>query len=683
MPRKVFFNRTPFFTALLANLFLTLTLTAWSYPQAATSSVAEKQAPDPDRKMLEKIANGITWRRLLHYNRFLPWSATKGEVDGQQPGAGFYLAKDGEEDPLAELVATLKAFKSRAIVGNMQQPAPCAFPERYRFLKRQEGNPGPLAGDNFDFSTCTLYNRYAKEMEATATTLVFSSAYSSNPGSMFGHTILKFSRKPTSDLLDLAVSFAAQVDPQDNALFYFINGLTGGYPANFSFQFYYKTVNAYINAESRDLWEYRLNFTPDETESLINHLWELESNSWFNYYFLNKNCSFQLLTVLEVVKPDWDLSSGWYFVVPAETVKRVLEIPGSVTSIRYRPSLRKKLKQSVQALTADQQHSFSDLMAERIQADTISSPDVLSTATRYIQFVAAESPKGLDPQKQKLWKKILRQLSLLPKTPDNAPPSPPTSSITAYEPPPQYHPEDGHGPTRVSLTAGVFHRHDPNQTALSGGFQEFMLRPAYHDLLSDDRGYLPFSEINFPNFTLRYYPQTGLLNLENFQFFSLTSLSALSLFETRFSWKVRMEIQSPKDLLNPNAHVLHAETEWGGAVNIGSEKSIAYGLLGGYLDIGSGLGRFFRFGPAFELGFLTNPWDWLKIALRSTTYGDLLQARPYRSLGFEVLELSQAFSWLPRFDLRLIALTILPIGFGPESSDHSYEEGKISLSYFF
>jgi hypothetical protein len=46
--------------------------------------------------------------------------------------------------------------------------------------------------------------------------------------------------------------------------------LTGQYPGEYSIMPYYRKVKEYGDFESRDLWEYELNLTPEETRFWLN-----------------------------------------------------------------------------------------------------------------------------------------------------------------------------------------------------------------------------------------------------------------------------------------------------------------------------------------------------------------------------------------------------------------------------
>ncbi len=611
------------------------------------------------------------WRKLLHYSHSFLWSAPRGEVDGE----GFYLSPDGRTDALAELKATIVALESGQKVGKLKQAAACAFPERLRYLKKELGVAVRLPGKG----DCPEYDAFIEKIQPQGIALVFSSAFADSPGSMFGHTFLKVKSGRKSDLLDYGISFAATVPPKDGGLLYVVFGLMGGYAGQFSFLPYHQKVQEYVNSESRDLWEYTLNLSAEESLRLVNHLWELESNSWFDYYFIGKNCSYQLLTALEVAKPEWDLSSGWFYVVPAETLKRVLEVPGAATQVRYRPSLRRKMIQGMGLLSKDEKEEFASLISGRREdprEDTkdikdpkeINSPAVLSVAIQYVQYHRAESVNEVRTDLLSLWNKVLERRAELGAVPD-----PVALEVVAYQEPPVDQPQMGHGPLRVGLGHGVGVR--DGQSAL--GFEELHIKFAYHDLLNSDLGYLPFSEINFPNLTFRYQPREGSLSLERFQFARMVSIFPLGFLEKRWSWKMDAGIEAPKDLACEGCHVFHAGMAWGASLDIWRGRTVGYGLAGAFFDFGSGLARSFRLGPTAEAGFLSNPWQPYKIRIEGKLYVDPFQ--PYRSLLFSKWGVDQSFSWNSHWETRLEAQLVLAMVGAPQP----YSEAKFSVQYYF
>jgi hypothetical protein len=184
---------------------------------------------------------------------------------------------------------------------------------------------------------CPEVTRWLAEMRPTGVALVFSEAYLNNPPSMFGHTLLRIiSARYHSPLLSPSVEFAAQTEEEQGVGFAF-KGMFGGYTGRFTLGWYGDMVRRYGAVENRDIWEYRLNFSPSETEFMLLHVGELQA-AGFDYYFLDENCSGQLLGLLAAVRPGADLSEPFtVWVMPLDTV-RVVEDAGMVEDVVYRPS---------------------------------------------------------------------------------------------------------------------------------------------------------------------------------------------------------------------------------------------------------------------------------------------------------------------------------------------------------
>lgn len=91
-------------------------------------------------------------------------------------------------------------------------------------------------------------------------------------------------------------------------------GFLGVFEGHFSKLPYYYKVREYADFESRDLWTYELNLTQDQVDEMVEHLWDL-GHTYFDYYFLGENCSYHLMSLLDVVLPDSTLLKALSFYV--------------------------------------------------------------------------------------------------------------------------------------------------------------------------------------------------------------------------------------------------------------------------------------------------------------------------------------------------------------------------------
>lgn len=105
---------------------------------------------------------------------------------------------------------------------------------------------------------------------------------------------------------------------------------------------YFRKIQEYGHDENRDIGEYPLDFSPDETDWLVTPLWELREID-FGYYFFDHNCSYRLLELLEVARPTLDLTSPFEFTaIPIDTI-RELDEQQLVIGSHFRPSQERQL----------------------------------------------------------------------------------------------------------------------------------------------------------------------------------------------------------------------------------------------------------------------------------------------------------------------------------------------------
>ncbi len=428
----------------------------------------------------------------------------------------FFFAKDGKRNPNSELNATLDAFFSDEAKDD--NSSICKFPARYAWLKEK------LHGDNFPKAECKEYEKILKRVDPKSTTLVFPAAHINSPASMFGHTFLRINSSYNSKLLSYAINYAADANTKtENGVVFAIKGLVGGYYGLYSLLPYYEKLKEYRDSEQRDIWEYDLNLTQDETMQMFRHIWEMNGTHSY-YYFFTENCSYNMLWLLEVARPSLELRKHFtYQVIPLETV-HVAKAAGLIDGENYRPSKRKKLLKYETLLKKQYEELPLELVASKISAKDIknnSSIDIdqkryiLESGIEYLEYqysrgeIKKENYLGLfhamTTERAKLG--ITKPLEI--KTPPN--------------------PLDGHRAVRAEVGAGV----------RDGDFISFLgIRPAYHDLEDSEYGFLRGTQIEFLN--LLASTSTKRTKIEDATILSIVSIAQRSLFFKNFSWRTKI-----------------------------------------------------------------------------------------------------------------------------------------------
>ncbi|MDO8697809.1 MAG: DUF4105 domain-containing protein, partial [Pseudomonas sp.] len=217
------------------------------------SALAQPQLSDA---RLQQLATDSYWLSLGHYETG-KLSGWRSHVDDPK----FFLAATGPSQPAAELSATLAALYAPANLGDRH--AQCVFPARTRWLRAQ------LQLQDLPQPACAEFATWYQDIAPHSAVLIYPAAYLNSPSSMFGHTLLRIDQADSDSnntaLLSYALNFGAFIEGSDNSMLYAWKGLMGGYPGLFALVPYREKLAEYTRLENRDLWEYRLNLTPEET----------------------------------------------------------------------------------------------------------------------------------------------------------------------------------------------------------------------------------------------------------------------------------------------------------------------------------------------------------------------------------------------------------------------------------
>jgi hypothetical protein len=467
------------------------------------------------------------WHLLLHYQKSL-----LGGYVSEATGPGFFLSPTGRNDPDSELQATLKYFFSEEPVGSSKQPAQCAFIARYEWLKSELSFDSTLLPEQ----NCKRFDAWFETLNPESITLLFPSAYMNNPSSLFGHTLLRIDQKGQTEqtrILDYTINYAADVTTENGILFAVL-GTTGGFEGRFSTIPYYLKALEYGDFENRDIWEYKLNLSPEQIRRMLTHAWEL-GNTHFDYYFFKRNCSYELLSLLEVSDPELHLTDHfWIWTIPADTVRLLVDQPGLVQEATYRPARSTQIKWRMSHLSYRERRLLDRLLRDHSTppAEILAPlPDerqvlVLDLASDYLLYRRLTDEKNADIYKRqersvlKTRSRIKIQSKPLKVVPDVAPP------------------EQGHDTKRMGIGFGW--RGD-------GPFEEVAFRPAYHDLMDPETGYTPYAQIEAFHMKVRHYHHRDGTVLDRFTLLDIVSLFPIDTLFKKPSWKINAGVESYED----------------------------------------------------------------------------------------------------------------------------------------
>ncbi len=468
---------------------------------------------------------------------------------------------------------------------------------------------------------------------------------------MFGHTLLRLDQRNQNEsnrILAYTVNYAARKAPDDSELLFVYRGLVGGYPGDTTILPYYMKLKEYSDIESRDIWEYRLDLSQQQTDQLVRHIWEIQSVQ-FDYFFFTENCSYRVLGMLDVVLPPPRMVEKFnFYTIPIDTVRLPLK-QGIITDIAYRPSIVTRFKHQLNELTDEQQEmvyqmvtnpSFDLSTTEKLKSKEKSS--VLDVAYQYSRLAALPGREGA-----KISYQLLRERQ--------------KAEVDTYLTPvamPKRRDDEGHLSSRVRVAKGI--RNDVS-------FYEVQLRPAYHDLTDPGLGYPIGSELKFFELTARYY-DGGKRSIENLTLISIKSLKGRSQFFKPLSWSVSVGAKQTR-IGGRNALVPHLNGQLGPVYRQGN--SLIYGLAGGEMQLSTKLEKNIDIRAQINVGFLWRlPDTQLKLDLE---YNDSALVKESTS---SVLSFQQVININSRWAMY--------IDIGRENVENDYlSEGRVAIMHYF
>lgn len=499
---------------------------AGDYDLAVELATAKHQAGNALQKLIGRarqleLADTSQWRALLHYKPSVG-KRWKSQVDAPH----FFLSERGKNSPEAELDATLAALFSGQAKAPLRLIAHCRFVARRDWIRAQLGDLESLLPNK----ACPEYQRYVDYLQAHTLTLVFPTAHPNSPSSAFGHTLLRIDKKDQraeSRLLNMSINFAAEVPEEVSSTAYAINGLAGGFPGKFRLLPYHIKLREYGQIENRDTWEYPLKLEQSQVDLVLSHAYEMLI-SHFDYFFFSENCSYHLLSLLEVAFPDEPLTESFgLWTIPVDTIRILRErelagagvfVPSSIRTLKARQNALTKEDNtlSLKALNdgLDSIGSELDAMTDKRQAAIL---DLLSDYERYRRL---KSDRGAQSSSDTERSVLSRRSKLA------------VQSSQVSVPRPETPPDSGHGTSRLGLS---YHhsRQRSNQT-------EITIRPAYHDFRDPSAAYDAKAAIQLGLIGIAYDQGEEEAFLRRFTIVSIESIEPRGSFIKPISWHTNL-----------------------------------------------------------------------------------------------------------------------------------------------
>jgi len=444
------------------------------------------------------------WLALLHYHYSL-----FGKLHSQARSNNFFLSKQGRFNSEHEMTATLSGLFS---VNSDDEAIQCRFPLRYQWLK----NALDIDDRMLPHHACLHFSQWKKKIKPESVTMVFPSANMGAPSSLFGHTLLRINSKDDTNayLLSHSVSYAAIIPKGTAETHYVFGSIKGSFPGRFLIAPYYQKIKEYGQIENRDIWEYSLNLNKREIDRLLMHLWEIKDVD-FEYYFSDENCAYRLLELLEIARPESNLTRRFpLYVIPTDTIRAVVA-EKFVRQVKYRPSMVTQLQANIDQLNTKEKNISLAIAHDR---KVIQSKTFLSLSDKQKSRVLQTTLRYTEWKQYRDWSSSNSHdlTQAVGKSPAITPP---------YIKPP-VRPDQGHLPLRFKIVEGTERK----------PYSQIGIRPVYHDLTDNARGYVAGSELSFLNTEIRITGQK--VRLQQFDFLTIASLRPVNKFMMPLSWEL-------------------------------------------------------------------------------------------------------------------------------------------------
>lgn len=521
-----------------------------------------------------KLYESRAWLALAYYRKNSFFKGYRSEVDNPR----FFFSINGTDNPHGELIATIEAMFSPE---NLDDKHPqCTFPARFAWLKKQLD----LDLTQVPKPDCKGLNKWKAELNAHQVSLIFATAYLNSPSSMYGHTFLRFDPLDNSEsalLMAHSINFAADISEQEGIIDYIYKGLFGGFPGKYTIQPFYRKLKTYADIDSRDIWEYRLNLSTEELEMVVYHIWEL-NDKMFDYFFLDENCAYRIIALLEVALPDLDLTKNYtVYTMPVDTIRK-LSKHGIIDSKKYRASANKRFFHRAKNLTASERQLIIDIVQDNLpHSNRLSElPEkrkalVLTLASEYLTILINKDV--LDRRKSsRLTHRLLTERGKL------------SIPVISYDevPEPFASPDQGHMVHRFSISSG----YNEGKKKLTIGY-----RDNYHALFDPLAGFEDGAQVEFFNLELSGSEKTNI-QIEKLTILNITSLTPTNAFFRPASWS--FSFGAERKYIYFGRHLVHyLEFERGISLEIGKY------LLSGMADFSMEMSNAFQDGYGLGIGF--------------------------------------------------------------------------------
>lgn len=468
-------------------------------------ALANGPAPiPPDR--LQGLSTHPVWQALLH------------STDDRSPidDPAFLLSLPAFS-PERELALTLDGLFPAG--GDTPLELLCRFPARYHWLAQQLRIAAPLD----PVEICPEVREFFARAPAERISLVYASENLVSASSMMGHVLLKLSGPDAQGKLrEHAISYFTEIRGFNVPRILF-ESLVTGKPGYYTLSPYAEKREFYLEREGRNVWTYTLRLDAEQRQLLRLHLVELRPAK-LRYFFDSHNCATLTADLIGLVSPKVRTPQPLW-TSPLDVVRNVNEA-GLVEEKSIDPS------SSWQQRMLEESLSSAEVAAVRRslrQGEPYEPPADASARSGFLSLRLAETYAEYFEDEGELPPSTRRHIGaehsrlLAERYPDLQ------IDLSDYKAP-ERTPQDSQ--LRIGWTG------DDGRAGLTLGFL-----PAAWRLEDDHRQQFGETELRLADTSLRLEADSGHVELDEFQLYSMTSLIPFHPFAGGLSGRFRLGVE--------------------------------------------------------------------------------------------------------------------------------------------
>lgn len=548
-----------------------------SYSSASLQTIS---AESTIQKAIEKaknlkLADNPYWLSLLHYKDSV--FGYKSTISNKE----FFLSQDGNKNSEAELFATIREF----INGNRIED----YPARYKWLKTQLDTDSE---NFFDDSKDEKYQETKRTFAPSNVYIIFPAGYLKNPASIFGHTLLVFEAKdkPLTEAQTFAF-IARETDTSTTAIA--LKGLAGLYSGYYKFVPYSKQISKYSEKEMRDIWEYKIKISEEQTDLLLRHALELQ-NASEKYFFLSQNCTFGLMETLQAAFPDKDLVHEMGPISePVEAIKLLFN-KGLTEIPVLRPSIATKLEYEQKLLTKDQLRAVENYVFGKIKIAEF------NTHFKTDEEKMLGYNTTINAMKTRVYKSLMDREVYAPRAIPMGEAADKIAFTYTDKIESTDYPHNGHNLHKLAVAAGK----DDGKL-----FTQVYFRFASQDLIDCDAGMLKNTQLSFFSTSFSFFPNTRKVRLDTFDIVDIMTIPTSDRFSLDPGTEIKFGIERNQTSKDDDNLALRVKNHYGASANLG--KANQFYMLAG---IDAFLNPYYRywvdFIPGAQAGLITSVGIW-------------------------------------------------------------------------